>query len=76
MIKEVLKMASFIIAGMVGAVMFGWGLGQLASKFIITPAFNAPQPVWYCIEGKVYEKISDFYVTVNPARSCLPVTKD
>jgi Na+/citrate or Na+/malate symporter len=76
MIKEILKMASFIIAGMVGAIIFGWGLGAIAGKFFIAPALAASPPVWYCIEGKIYEKVSDVYVTVNPARSCLPVIKD
>ena len=76
MVKEVLKGASFVIAGMVGAIVFGWGLGEIASTFIIAPGGNKVQPVWYCVEGKIYEKIDDVYVTVNPARSCLPVIKD
>ena len=57
--------------------LLGWGLGKLGGM-ILAPDIEriAAQPVWYCIEGKVYEKISDTYVTVVPARTCLPVIKD
>lgn len=77
MIKDVLKGAGCSILIIVGFTMFGWGLGMLAGK-LFAPSIErlAERPMWYCIEGKVYEKISDTYVTVVPSRTCLPVTKE
>jgi hypothetical protein len=75
MMLDVLKGAGWVFLVFFGSILFGWGLGTITSKLIF-PVQPTVQPVWYCIEGKLYEKISDVYVTVSPARSCLPVIKD
>ena len=77
MIKDVLKGAGWTILLIGSFVMLGWSLGAIAGK-LFAPQIErlAERPVWYCIEGKVYEKVSDTYVTVVPARTCLPVTKE
>lgn len=77
MIKDVLKGAGWALLLIPSFVLLGWGFGMLATKILSfgTKRFT-PQPIWYCIEGKVYEKISDTYVTVVPARTCLPVIKE
>ena len=57
------------IAILSGSAFIGWALGTAA-------ATKNPPPMWYCIEGKVYEKLGDYYSTVVPARACIPVDKD
>lgn len=56
-----------IIYGL-GSLM-GWAIGSAAKEY------STPKQ-WYCIEGKVYEKLGDYYSTVVPARACVPVDKD
>jgi len=34
---------------------------------------SLPAPIWYCIDGHVYEKVGEYYASVVPARTCLPV---
>lgn len=77
MIKDVLKGAAWALLLIPGFVLLGWGLGMLAMKILSFGTERlTPQPVWYCIEGKVYEKVGDTYITVVPARTCLPVIKE
>lgn len=75
--KDVLKGVALIFAWVCGAVLFGWALGQIGGM-ILAPQIErlATPPLWYCIEGKVYEKFGGTYATVVPARTCLPVSKD
>jgi hypothetical protein len=54
------------------AAFAGWGIGKLSPAEDI----SNPPKFWYCIEGKVYEQNGDTYITVVPARGCLPVSKD
>lgn len=75
--KSALTGAFFSLILIFSFALLGWGLGKLGGM-ILAPDIErlVAQPVWYCIEGKVYEKIGDTYVTVVPARTCLPVNKD
>jgi hypothetical protein len=61
-------------------ILVSWGCGTLIGLAIGSAAKEyedrRPVPVWYCIEGKLYEKIGDTYTSIVPARTCLPVTKD
>jgi len=76
-LKDVLKGAGLAVILIGGFIMLGWGLGMLAGKIFATQIEHLTErPVWYCIEGKVYEKISDTYITVVPSRTCLPVIKE
>lgn len=76
MIKDVFKGAGWAVLLISGFIMLGWCLGMLAGK-LLAPQIErlAERPIWYCIEGKVYEKIEDTYITVVPSRTCLPVSK-
>lgn len=73
MIKDVAKGAGWTVLLISSFALLGWSLGEIASRYIFD---RTERPIWYCIEGKVYEKVSDTYVTVSPARSCLPVIKE
>lgn len=75
--KDIFKGAAAGIFLIAAFITLGWGLGMLAGK-LFAPQIErlVERPVWYCIEGKVYEKVSDTYVTVVPARTCLPVIKE
>jgi hypothetical protein len=57
-------------AAIVGCGLLGAGVGYAFS------AISTRTTVLYCIEGSVYERVGDTFVTVVPARSCLPVSKD
>jgi hypothetical protein len=68
-----MKDAVIAFCVIVFALIFGWGLGKIIDR--VAYAALAPK-ILYCIEGKVYEKNGDYYVTSTPARSCLPVSTD
>lgn len=72
--KDIISGAAFMTAMIVGGGVVGAGIAHV----IMGSTDMAPveHPVWYCIDGKVYEKFGDTYATVVPARSCLPVSKD
>lgn len=70
--KDILKGAGLTLLICLSIIWFGWCLGQYASATMYTAQ---ERPVWYCIEGKIYEKIDQVYVTVSPDRACLPVDK-
>lgn len=75
--KDALKSLGAVLLFTSVCLTGGWAFGQLLG-WIFAPQLNrisAPS-VWYCIEGKIYEKISDTYVSVSPARTCLPVNKE
>jgi hypothetical protein len=67
-----LYVIAFIVVSMGCGSIIGWAIGSAAKEY----ADSRPGPVWYCIEGKLYEKIGDTYTSVVPARTCLPVSKD
>jgi hypothetical protein len=52
------------------------GLGLSGLGYTNSNSTETNQKVWYCIEGKIYEKFGEHYVTVVPARTCLPVSND
>ena len=52
------------------AVFAGWMVGKSTVSNPTAPT------LWYCIDSKVYEQSGDYYVTVVPARSCLPIDKE
>lgn len=76
--KDAFKGAAIVIASCITAMVLGWGFGQLVSHLFLNDQIKriSTPPIWYCIEGKIYEKFGDTYATVVPARSCLPVSKD
>lgn len=77
--KDILKGAGIVLVSGILAIGFGWMLGSGASWWILNlhgdQSAQQERPVWFCIEGKIYEKIDQVYVTVSPDRACLPVDK-
>jgi hypothetical protein len=72
-----MKQTLTVIGIALGAIIAGWAMGRLGG-LILAPELKrlADPPVWYCIEGKVYERFGETYATVVPPRECLPVSKD
>jgi len=64
------------IKGFVVIVLFVFVAFAVGSFIGVAINAKSPAPIWYCIEGKVYEKMGDHYATVVPARACVPVDKD
>lgn len=73
--KDVTKGVLTVLFLMAGFVAVGWLLGKLASDYVNT-LHTETHPVWYCIDGKLYERFGDVYATVVPARGCLPISTD
>jgi hypothetical protein len=63
---------AFIVVSWAGGSLIGWAIGSAAKDH----ADRNPVPVWYCVDGKLYEKFGDTYASVVPARTCVPVSKD
>lgn len=67
----------FIVVGaIIGVYAFGSLIGLAIGLAAKEYSSNTPPTLWYCIEGKVYEKNGDYYATVVPPRACVPVSKD
>lgn len=64
--------AAFIAVSLGCGSIMGWAIGSAAKVYVD----KTPAPIWYCIEGKLYEKIGDAYASIVPARTCLPVIED
>jgi hypothetical protein len=64
-----MKDSALVLSAIIVIVALGWVLGWTTSKAV-------PPTYWYFIEGKVYEKMGDYYATVVPARTCISVDKD
>lgn len=67
--KDVFKGAGYTVL----VVALGWVLGACVTHYLFT---ESERPIWYCIDGKVYEKAGDYYSTVVPARTCLLIDTD
>jgi hypothetical protein len=63
---------AFIVVTWACGTVIGWAISATAKEY----TSNQTAPVWYCIEGKLYEKIGDTYASIVPARTCVPVSKD
>jgi len=59
--------------GVISAMALGWGAGEIASKIILRQHTPVAPPVYYCIKGKLYERISDTYVSIGADRTCIPI---
>jgi len=55
-------------------VVVGGASGWLIREGVISITNRQVLPtILYCINGKLYERISDTYVIIEPSRTCIPV---
>jgi hypothetical protein len=67
------------IAGFAGAL--GWDVKSLAPNMLIprvgligaVPVIGGVPAAKYCIKGKIYEKVTNMYVSVDSDRTCITI---
>lgn len=66
--KDIIYSFSVVLCIFTLTIILGMGLGNLLDYL------HTKEPIiWYCIDGKIHEKNGDFYISVSPTRTCLPV---